>query len=1443
MKKNYFELTSTLVSLAVLKKWLLRCWSSLLLLIIMAVFMAPNSFGQTISDGPGGIGAFGVDGDVSANWQHRGPDQTLGVYDDWFLYPDTIGTGHGVLWDEGDASDLWTMAIILPLVDAREAFELRMKGDQGDTVVSNVTPYKWLDAVYGRDHVTAGGLQDQTVFTGTKDKNGDNPNTWNVGSGDVPQKNDIVDAMGYLRQDVKTDLDGHKHLWAFGAASTRSADGTSHVDFEFFREDVSYENGMYTSTGSDAGHTGWTFDGDGKPLTRGDLIVSVDLDKGGDNPTYSVRVWMEVALVEDYLNFNTLDSIPFELTGVYNQGLDAGIWCYAEIQPITGFHGQYGYLYAAVDSLEVPAAPWGTIEGSQADTAGNFIPYQFTEIGVNMTAFGLDALEAGGDPCKRILGTLFVKTRSSGEFTAELKDFAGPYRFGYSTSVILLAEDIETCVSPEATNVVNLNEVVVVVEEPTKAKPYMFYESEEDASLGSNPLPADTLDHYNFVGESVTLWVSAESKDAEGCFGVDSFTVTLYDNPVCTPTGNGTQADPIPYYSSTGWAEAVVTGGLEPYTYAWSNGENTARIENLPGSPGGITYYVTITDANNCQTTCQWTIFEQAAAPGCVLDATDLDCFGDSTGTAWLVSTEDLIGNPANWSYTWSAAEGGEIPAGQGSEDNLFGLKAGIYILSIVDSLGVQTQCLDTVKQPPYNPVVVECSDYTADACLTQGVIDAHFSNWLDTAFTVSGGTEPIDTTYKVDEVEVDISTLSAPDSCGGSITVEMVVIDFCGTADSCEATFSVNPAPLVTYGQPNNEDLAACTFTTQQGFQTAFDDWVSDQTLTFISVGGGCDPAITDNSDQITLDDFCTGDTVTVTWTITDNCITPVNLYADFMLAAPQDLLVSTPSDDYNSSCDYEDQAGVDTDFDLWMSGIQTALEDEVANQGCDPIVTDNFDDVYPMLCLGDTVMVTWTITDLCDTTTVSASFGVEAVQDLLVSTPSDDYNSSCDYEDQAGVDTDFDLWMSGIQTALEDEVANQGCDPIVTDNFDDVYPMLCLGDTVMVTWTITDLCDTTTVSASFGVEADLIAPVITIEPYADSLCNEAPGMIMATWTDNCGESGELYAEPVLVASPECMNVYEYTFTAIDKCENRTDTVITVIEYYDQVGGCETAFGRMESDYTGDEGALCFIDLEGNNGKPLFNRWGWTNRITTKDVEYVMNLYAGAAHCEIDGREPVGVVRVTWHGDSVHVVYEMAPMQYLSEIHVYVGEDQFPTLQKGKKPKPTVAPGQYTIKDEDLIVNNGADFWIHEVDYEDAFWIIAHGVVCELTCNCSSPEPQFGGLEIQEANAVAGRVKKSAEIISIEAPELVDGDFKVFPNPFDDKVQFEFVSAISGHAVLEIHNMLGQRIKRIIDQPVEAGELIRVEYKPESEISGIYLYRLDIDGQMRIGKLIYRNK
>jgi hypothetical protein len=80
----------------------------------------------------------------------------------------------------------------------------------------------------------------------------------------------------------------------------------------------------------------------------------------------------------------------------------------------------------------------------------------------------------------------------------------------------------------------------------------------------------------------------------------------------------------------------------------------------------------------------------------------------------------------------------------------------------------------------------------------------------------------------------------------------------------------------------------------------------------------------------------------------------------------------------------------------------------------------------------------------------------------------------------------------------------------------------------------------------------------------------------------------------------------------------------------------------------------------------------------------------------------------------------------------------------------------------------------------------------------------------------------------------------KIYPNPFSEKVTFEFVSQKNAHAVLDIQNIVGQRVKTVMDEQVKEGILNRVEYQPNDQASGIFIYRLMLDDEVVTGKIVY---
>jgi len=54
---------------------------------------------------------------------------------------------------------------------------------------------------------------------------------------------------------------------------------------------------------------------------------------------------------------------------------------------------------------------------------------------------------------------------------------------------------------------------------------------------------------------------------------------------------------------------------------------------------------------------------------------------------------------------------------------------------------------------------------------------------------------------------------------------------------------------------------------------------------------------------------------------------------------------------------------------------------------------------------------------------------------------------------------------------------------------------------------------------------------------------------------------------------------------------------------------------------------------------------------------------------------------------------------------------------------------------------------------------------------------------------------------------------------------------------------MLGRKITTLMDQYVTGEAVNTVTFKPNDEVSGIYIYKYIVDGNAQVGKLIYKNE
>jgi len=288
---------------------------------------------------------------------------------------------------------------------------------------SKISGKLWLDAAYGRDYLATSPLVDSTAFT-ISCKNGDDPNNWQGGSTNIPDKNDLVDLYAHMRRDG-TDIDDS--LWLFTGVSTEGTSGSRYFDIELYKKSFTYSrsSGVFNSAGTDAGHTQWLFDASGNVLQMGDLILAVSYSPGSA-PVVDVRIWVSQATFSsvspNYFDFGaTLDGATpgFGYTSVLsNSGttaFGAGIANFsATPAQDTTFSTPWG--------TETPGKTWGT----------QYESLQLIEIGLNLTRMGLDPAlykSVGLSPCTSMFSTIFFKSRSSNSFTSNMQDFMMPMVF------------------------------------------------------------------------------------------------------------------------------------------------------------------------------------------------------------------------------------------------------------------------------------------------------------------------------------------------------------------------------------------------------------------------------------------------------------------------------------------------------------------------------------------------------------------------------------------------------------------------------------------------------------------------------------------------------------------------------------------------------------------------------------------------------------------------------------------------------------------------------------------------------------------------------------------------------------------------------------------------------------------------------------------------------
>jgi len=287
-----------------------------------------------------------------------------------------------------------------------------------------------------------------------------------------------------------------------------------------------------------------------------------------------------------------------------------------------------------------------------------------------------------------------------------------------------------------------------------------------------------------------------------------NYTCVVKDGNGCSATATFLIAEPAPYVSavvstpikcfgdSTGTANIFVSGGTQPYKYAWNpNTEDT--LPTVTGLPAG-SYTCTITDANFC--THQEVVVIPSVAKLTLSDsAADLLCTGDGTGYA---EVRPAGGTPP-YSYFWNP--------GVSTVAMAPGLQAGTYMCTVADA----NNCLvrDTF-------VITEPDTFKALRVSKRNVVCAgRFDGWANAVPT--GGTLPYNYAWSPGSATDSLYWGLAPgtytctitDANGCTFDTSVTIVDTSGFFSFNASATDVGCRSARLNAKPDKNSLAAMSY------------------------------------------------------------------------------------------------------------------------------------------------------------------------------------------------------------------------------------------------------------------------------------------------------------------------------------------------------------------------------------------------------------------------------------------------------------------------------------------------------------------------------------------------------------------------------------------------------------------------------------------------------
>ncbi|MCF8239719.1 MAG: gliding motility-associated C-terminal domain-containing protein [Saprospiraceae bacterium] len=264
-----------------------------------------------------------------------------------------------------------------------------------------------------------------------------------------------------------------------------------------------------------------------------------------------------------------------------------------------------------------------------------------------------------------------------------------------------------------------------------------------------------------FTNLSATTY-TVEVRDANNCLGYFVFNMGEPDPLVLDVTGTDISC----FGADDGQAQATVSGGTEPYSYLWSDGQMSDIATDLPPGP----YMVTVTDDHGCTIVDGTTLIQPPQLFLNLVEVIDVRCFGEANGSLTVAG----IGGTPNYLYSVDGGPYQDTPTFEN-------LKAGDYSVSIMDEQGCITTIIVTVNQPP--PLLVDAG---ADVTIELGYSTSLSSNVSPPFTPVSTFWSPVDSLTCATCPDIEVGPVN-------TTTFTVTVVDSAGCSASDLVTVVVN--------------------------------------------------------------------------------------------------------------------------------------------------------------------------------------------------------------------------------------------------------------------------------------------------------------------------------------------------------------------------------------------------------------------------------------------------------------------------------------------------------------------------------------------------------------------------------------------------------------------------------------------------------------------------